>query len=85
MFYIYTLSLYSVCVIITIAVTSLAAIFNIVGAIASSLISFIVPYMFYFFLIKRKKKPRNIHYFLSLAGIIVFIPLGILSVVSLYL
>ncbi len=85
MFYVYTLSLYALCVIITIAVTSLAAVFNFVGAIASSAISFIVPYMFYFFLIKRKKKAKNIHYFLSLAGIIIFIPLGILSVVSLYL
>jgi Mn2+/Fe2+ NRAMP family transporter len=81
----YTLALYGVCVIITILVTSLAAIFNFVGAIASSSISFIVPYMFYFFLIKPKNKPKNIHYFLSLAGIIIFVPLGILSIVSLYI
>jgi hypothetical protein len=85
MYYIYTLSLYAVCVIITITVTSLAAVFNIVGAIASSAISFILPYMFYFFLIKRNKKLKNIHYFLSFSGIVVFVPLGILSVVSLYL
>ncbi len=77
--------LYAITVLITIVVTSLAAVFNIVGAIASSAISFIVPYMFYYYLIKRKNKPKTLNYFLSLAGIIIFIPLGILSVVSLYI
>ena len=65
-------------------VTSLAAVFNIVGAIASSAISFIVPFWFYFSLVKRNNKPKTIHYFLSLTGVIIFIPLGILSIVSLY-
>jgi hypothetical protein len=66
-------------------VTSLAAVFNFVGAIASSAISFVIPFGFYVLLVKKKNKVRKIHYFLSLAGIVVFVPLGILSIISLYI
>lgn len=65
-------------------VTSLAAVFNFVGAIASSAISFIVPFLFYVLLIRRKNKQKTLNYFLSFAGVIIFVPLGILSIVSLY-
>ncbi len=71
--------------LITVLVESLAAVFNIVGAVASTGISFIIPFLFYIILISRKKKPKTVNYYLSIIGIIISLPLGILSIISLYI
>lgn len=60
-------------------------VFNVVGAIASNAISFIFPSMFYVFLILKKKKPKKVHYYISFALFVFFIPFGIFSVVSKFL
>lgn len=60
-------------------------VFNVVGAIASNAIAFIFPSMFYMFLILKKKKPKKLHYYISVGLFFFFIPFGIFSVISKYL
>ena len=84
-FYVFTLTLYGVYVIITILVTSLEAVFNIVGAIASCSISFIIPFSFYVLLVRKKKQAKTINYYVCFGGVLIALPLGILSIISLYI
>lgn len=58
---------------------------NVVGAISSNLISFIYPGLFYIMLIRIKKKPKKIHYFIAIAVVVVFVPFGIFAVVTQFL
>lgn len=57
-------------------------VFNFIGSIASNSIGFILPCLFYWFLIKRKKQPINWKYYMSIGGVIFFIPFGIFAVVA---
>lgn len=76
-----TLVLYAIIMVVAITVGELGKTFNIVGAIASNSIGFILPTLFYFMLIYKKKKPRNSNFYASIAMFSLAIPFGVLAVV----
>jgi len=82
---IYTLLLFAFAIAIAASVKDIEDVFNVVGAIASNAISFIFPPMFYALLIRKKDKPRKLHYFISWTLFVFFIPFGIFSVVTKFL
>jgi amino acid permease len=71
--------------IISIIVNDIQNVFNVIGAISSNLLGFIFPPMFYIFLIRKKNKPRKMHYHAAWILFILFIPFGIFSVVTKFL
>ena len=77
LFYLFTFILYAVAIGVAIAVDDIEDVFNIVGAVASNAISFIFPGLFYFVMIKRKNKEKNVKYYLSIVLVCFFIPFGI--------
>jgi amino acid permease len=60
-------------------------VFNIVGAIASNAITFILPPLFYFSLIAKKNKTKKFNYYVAIAVVTFFVPFGILSVITKFL
>ena len=82
LFPVYTILLYLLLLIIAIAIGDLGPIFNIVGAIASNSIGFIIPPIFYICLILYKHKKAKIHFILACLMIVFAIPIGIFAIVS---
>jgi amino acid permease len=85
LFIIYTILLFAFAIAIAASVNDIEDVFNVVGAIASNAISFIFPPMFYLLLIRKKEKPRKIHYYISWVLFVFFIPFGIFSVITKFL
>lgn len=81
-FYIYTAILFAISVAIAAVVKDIEDVFSIVGSIAANAISFIFPSLFYFFLIRKKNKPRKKHFYVAGFVFMFFIPFGIFSVVT---
>ena len=82
LFYIFTFVLYAIAIGIAIGVDDIEDVFNIIGAIASNMISFILPSLFYWIMVKRKNKEKKIQYYGAWAVFLLFIPLGIFAVIS---
>ena len=74
--------MYAIAIGVAILVDDIEDVFNIIGAIASNMISFILPSLFYWVMIKRKDKPKKIQYYGALVIFWLFIPIGIFAVVS---
>ena len=68
--------------VVAITVGELGVTFNIVGAVASNSIGFILPALFYIMLIHKKKKPKSINFYASVAMFCIAIPFGVLAIVS---
>lgn len=77
-----TLILFAVIMVVAITVGELGVTFNIVGAVASNSIGFILPALFYFTLIHKKRKPKKINFYASIAMFSIAIPFGIMAIVS---
>jgi amino acid permease len=76
-----TLILYAIIMVIAITVGELGKTFNIVGAVASNSIGFILPALFYMMLVIKKKKPRKITFYSSIVMFSLAIPFGVLAIV----
>lgn len=72
-------------VAISISVSDIEAVFNIVGAVASNAIGIIFPCMFYYLLVKYKNKKKTYKYYIARTGFYFFIVFGIFSVISKYI
>lgn len=70
---------------IAVLVSDVEAVFNVVGAIASNSIGFILPAFFYFQLVSKKNKPINFKFYITKAMFFFFIPFGLFSVASQYI
>lgn len=81
-FYVYTAILLAVAVAIAVVVDDIEDVFSIVGSIAVNAIAFIFPSLFYFFLVRKKDKPRKVHFYIAGFIWMFFIPLGIFSVIT---
>jgi amino acid permease len=60
-------------------------VFNFVGAVASNLIGYIFPCLFYFLLVQYKNKNRGIAFEVARVFTFFFIPFGIFSIVAQYI
>ena len=65
-------------------VESIESVFNIIGAICSTSVSILMPCFFYFKLIKMRKQPKNVKYYISIALVCIMTPYAIFSMVALY-
>lgn len=81
-FYIYTAVLFVIAVVIAIFVKNIEDVFSVVGSIAANALSFILPSMFYCFLIMKKNKTRKPHFYIAGFVFIYFIPFGIFSMMT---
>lgn len=84
MFYIYTFAIFAVIVATGVALDDIEAVFNIIGAVCSSSISILLPCFFYFMLVIKKKKTRNINFYISVTVFAVMVPFALFSVVAKY-
>jgi amino acid permease len=84
LFYIYTFSIFAVIVVTGVLLNDIEAVFNIIGAVCSTSISVLLPCFFYFILVIKKKKPRNIKFYVSIAVFIIMAPFALFSVVAKY-
>ena len=85
LFYIYSLLVFAVIIGIAISVDDIEIVFNFVGAIASNAIGAIFPCMFYYLLVKYKKKQITYSYHIAKVMFYFFIPFGMFSVIAKYL
>lgn len=83
-FILYTLGIYLVIVGVAVGLDNIEAVFNIIGAVCSSSIGILLPCFFYFMLIIKKKQPRTIKFYVSLALFIVLTPYALFSIIALY-
>jgi len=81
-FYLLTLALFATIVVLAVTIGRLGPIFNLVGAIASNSIGFILPTLFYMMLIWRKKRERRVHFRASLILFCTAVPFGIFAVIT---
>lgn len=81
-FYALTFILYAAIVTLAVTIGKLGTIFNLVGAIASNSIGFIFPTLFYILLIRRKRRPKRINYYLAILLFLTAVPFGIFAVVA---
>lgn len=58
--------------------------FNIIGAICSTSISVLLPCFFYFILVIKKNKKRNIKFYISVVVFCIMAPFALFSVVAKY-
>lgn len=77
-----TFILFAAIMVVAITVGELGVTFNIVGAVASNSIGFILPALFYFVLIHKKKKPKNVNFYAAIAMFCIAIPFGVMAIVS---
>lgn len=70
---------------IAIGVKNIEDVFNLVGAVASNAIGYIFPCMFYYLLIKYKKKKITPSYYIAAGLFYFFIPFGIFAVITNYI
>lgn len=85
LFIVYTVLIFGIIISIAASLDEVENVFNILGAIASNSTCLIFPCMFYVMLIRKRNKPKKLHYWVALAGFIFFIPFGIFSVVSMFI
>ncbi len=71
--------------ILAITIGKLGRIFNLVGAIASNSIGFILPTIFYIVLIVKKRRPKRLNFILSWALFATAVPFGIFAVIAEFL
>jgi amino acid permease len=69
---------------IGISVDDIEVVFNFIGAICSTTIAILLPCFFYFMLIIKKNKPRNIKFYISITFFVIMVPFAIFSVVAQY-
>jgi amino acid permease len=84
LFYVYTFCIYAVIVGTGVALDDIEAVFNIIGAVCSTSIAVLLPCFFYFMLILKKNKKRNIKFYVSIVIFAIMIPFAIFSVVAKY-
>lgn len=85
LFYLYSLLVFGVIIGIAISVDDIEVVFNFVGAIASNAIGAIFPCMFYYLLVKYKRKKITLSYHIAKVLFYFFIPFGIFAVITKYL
>lgn len=81
-FFVLTFLLYGAILASAILIGNLGKVFNLVGAIASNSIGFIFPTLFYIMLIKKKNRPKRIHFYIAVLLFFTAVPFGIFSVVA---
>jgi len=69
---------------VAVGVDSIEAVFNFIGAICSSSIGFLLPCFYYVMLIKKKKQPKTIKFYVSFVLLVVMTPYSLFSMVALY-
>lgn len=84
LFYIYTFSIYVVVVGTGVLLDDIEVVFNIVGAVCSTSIGILLPCFFYFILVIKKNKEKNIKFYISLGVFLIMAPFAIFSVVAKY-
>ena len=82
MFYILTLILLALIVVLGMLLDELADVYNILGSVFANLNTFIFPTIYYITLIRQKNKRRNINYSFAWTVLLFAIPLGIFFIFS---
>ena len=59
--------------------------FNVVGAVCSTSIGMLMPALFYFRLIDKKRQPRGLRYYLSWIVFVVMIPFALFCILAEYI
>ena len=67
--------------ILAVTVGELGKTFNIVGAVASNSIGFILPALYYVILVHKKKKPKLVNFYGAVVLFSLAVPFGVLAVV----
>ena len=67
--------------VLAVTVGDLGVIFNIVGAVASNSIGFILPSLFYIVLVIKKKKPKTFNFIGGAVLLCLAVPFGVFAVV----
>jgi amino acid permease len=81
-FYVLSLFLFAIIVVLAVTVGNLGSIFNLVGAIASNSVGFIFPTLFYMVIVVKQHRKKRIHFWVSLALFCIALPFGIFAVAS---
>ena len=85
LFYIYTFVIFGVIVATGVVLNDIEAVFNLIGAICSTSIAVLLPCFFYFILIIKKDKKRNLKYYISIVVFGIMVPFALFSVVAQYI
>jgi amino acid permease len=82
---IFTVCLYATMLINAAVLNSIDIIFNFLGAVCQSLMTIILPCLFYVTLVRRERQPRYLHFYVAWGLLIVVVPCSIVSVVATYI
>ena len=83
-FMIYSVALYLAVMGISMAVSNIEAVFNLLGSICGSLICIILPCFFYVRLVGKRQKARSLKYYLALGLLLLMTPYSLFAVAALY-
>ena len=67
---------------VAVLVSNIEAVFNIVGAVCSNSIGVLLPCLFYFMLVHKKKKSKGIKYYLTIVIFVVMLPYALFSIIA---
>ena len=84
LFYIYTSAIFFVIVGVGLSVDNIEMVFNFIGAVCSTSIAILLPCFFYFMLIIKKEKKRNINFYASIVIFSIMLPFALFAVVAQY-
>jgi hypothetical protein len=73
-----------VIVAIGVSVDDIEIVFNLIGAISATSIGVLLPCFFYFMLVIKKNKARNVKFYLSIGVFLIMAPFAIFSIVANY-
>lgn len=70
---------------ISIGVDDIKIVFNLVGAICSSLTGILLPCFFYFRLIIIKNQPKTVKFYVSIALTLIMAPYALFAIIAQYI
>lgn len=82
LFFVLSISLFLIVLIIAMLVDSLGAVFNVIGSIASNFIGFIFPCLFYILINEKSEKNRGFNFIISIILLFLSIILLVLGLIS---
>lgn len=85
LFYLYTFGVLLFIAGVSLSVDNIAIVYNAIGAICSTSIGVLLPCLFYFELVRKKKKDKKLLYYVTIVLFIAIIPFGLFSMVAQYL
>lgn len=65
-------------------VDDIEAVFNVVGAICSTSIGVLLPTFYYFMLVRKRKRPFTVKYYVAVVIFVVMAPYSLFSIVAHY-